>query len=378
MNIFERLPYIYDIATSDNNWTTALDQFAEAAGARTASIYAFNNTGFVFDVMGLSSLFYSKPECIGEYFERYRSYDEDVMRKSFQMESFRKIEDHELFSPECIKEPREDFRYLRDNYGILRRSAYNLSPKVGWNAIIVTHFDYTLTELPRHLDPDTDLLVRHLAKALEINRFCAQLRQRYQAVLTALDHMDVGICIALRNSEIIAKNKKAKELLAAENGLMIDRYGLLKLKDDDLTSAARQSIQKCSDTASGESNSFEHNLLAPKKDGTDPYLVEVTPLRDGDDEMNEDLNAALVLIIDPGHPMHLSCDAAVRLFKLTDAEASVVSLLVDGKTISEIADVRSVSSETVRNQCKAIHNKMQVRNRAELIKKIVGLSPPVI
>ncbi|MHA7775873.1 helix-turn-helix transcriptional regulator [Roseibium sp. M-1] len=371
-----RLPYIYDVATSDNNWTIALDHVAAASGSKGASIYASNNTDFVFDLMGLNSHFLQKPDCVQTYFENYRGYDEDVIGLAFRKPAFRKLTDEELFPAEVLSDGREDFDYLRQHYGVWRRSAYNMS-QPGWNALVVTHFDRSLQRLPHELDPETDLLIRHLSKALEINRFCSQLRQRYRAVLAALDHIDVAICIVLHNGEVIAQNRKARQTLSDRNGIGLTRESRLSLSSADLTSAANGYVRACAGAAIGQDPSFEHSLLAPKRDGEDPYLLEISPLRDGDDEMNDSLAAALMLIIDPSDPPALTPDAAARVFSLSPAETAVVSLLLEGKSLPEIAETRSVAVDTIRNQCRAIHLKMGVRNRAELVRKVIGISPPV-
>ena len=55
---------------------------------------------------------------------------------------------------------------------------------------------------------------------------------------------------------------------------------------------------------------------------------------------------------------------------LSCAEAEIVTLLAEGLTAQEIANRRGRSRHTIQNQIKAIHAKLHVSTRAELIRKL--------
>jgi DNA-binding NarL/FixJ family response regulator len=57
---------------------------------------------------------------------------------------------------------------------------------------------------------------------------------------------------------------------------------------------------------------------------------------------------------------------ALPVAKLTPSEQQVLTLLVAGKTSSEIATARSVAERTVINQISSIYRKLNVSGRAEL------------
>lgn len=58
---------------------------------------------------------------------------------------------------------------------------------------------------------------------------------------------------------------------------------------------------------------------------------------------------------------------------LNEKEKSIIKLLVQGKTNSEIASEIYVGDQTVRNYISAIYSKLEVGNRAEAIRKAKGL-----
>jgi len=60
-------------------------------------------------------------------------------------------------------------------------------------------------------------------------------------------------------------------------------------------------------------------------------------------------------------------------FGLTSAELSVLSLLAEGRSLHEIAELRGVELETVRNQNKKLLGKTRSRRQSDLVKLVVAL-----
>lgn len=65
--------------------------------------------------------------------------------------------------------------------------------------------------------------------------------------------------------------------------------------------------------------------------------------------------------------------ALARGFGLTDAEAAIAGLLVDGLSLEQIAEVRGVQRETVRNQCKTLLAKMHCHRQVDLVRMALSL-----
>lgn len=64
---------------------------------------------------------------------------------------------------------------------------------------------------------------------------------------------------------------------------------------------------------------------------------------------------------------------AVSLPKdLTEAEAEVVRLVLDGKSNKDIAAARATSERTVANQLASIYRKLGVNSRSELASRLSG------
>ena len=238
----------------------------------------------------------------------------------------------------------------------------------------VLSFQFALeNETPLVLEgKDTQILSQHLGKALEINRFCNQLRQKYQAVLGVLDHMNVGLCVAMESGELLTYNAKARQIFNDQNGLKLDRYGHIEATDHQKTIQLKNTINACCKTASSKNMAIEYSLQINKRTDMEPYFVEISPLRDGAGEIADGFFGAMVLIIDPNKPPLISLEPLKTLFKLTGAELNVAGLLLKGNTLMNVSEIRGVAIDTVKTQAKAVYAKTGVLNRAQLVRKIVS------
>jgi pimeloyl-ACP methyl ester carboxylesterase/DNA-binding CsgD family transcriptional regulator len=63
-----------------------------------------------------------------------------------------------------------------------------------------------------------------------------------------------------------------------------------------------------------------------------------------------------------------------RAFGLTDAEAEVVRMIVEGASVERVAQVRGRSIATVRSQIRSIYEKTATRSQAEFVRMAVGLT----
>ena len=71
-------------------------------------------------------------------------------------------------------------------------------------------------------------------------------------------------------------------------------------------------------------------------------------------------------------PLGLS-PALSNAFDLTGAETDVIKLVVEGASLSEVADIRDSSIATVRTQIRSIYAKTGTKNQSELLRMALGL-----
>ncbi|MCI5075337.1 LuxR C-terminal-related transcriptional regulator [Oricola sp.] len=80
------------------------------------------------------------------------------------------------------------------------------------------------------------------------------------------------------------------------------------------------------------------------------------------------LQSALLVTVSPAYSEAAAPDSFRLRHDLTESEMAIASGIADGLTLTELADLRSVSIHTVRNQLKAAMQKTGARRQAELVR----------
>jgi DNA-binding CsgD family transcriptional regulator len=372
------LPAIYNAATSDQNWQQALDEFAAASGAKSSTLYATNTGLFDFQFQAASSLVVANPDVLQTFLKNYAAFESQSSAFMQASPLLKRVEDVEIWPGFLEMRDREDLAFLQRELGLFRRVGYNLASGPAWGGFVALQYDKCILDFRPGWIAQAEALTPHLSKAMEINRFCSQLRKKYQAVLTVLNRVDVALFLCLKTGEVIVQNDRASEIFAERNGIELSSAGLLQLRDGKDAAQVLAHVAECANTARGEGDRNERVLAVRKRNLEEPYLMEVSPLRDGADELNDGFAGALVMVVDPVNPPHLPVKSVTALYGLTQAESDVVELLIAGNTLNNIAEIRGVSPETIRSQSKRSYDKLGVRNRADLVRKITGILPPIL
>ena len=379
MELLQKLPFIYDAAISENNWSTTLDHLSEAFQAKGTILYASNNTVFEYSINSTNSFYDNKMHTVGEYLERFRHYDLESIGTVFRAKTFVPVLDTSIW-PELIYEgenSRDDIQWIGEKLDLRRRLGINVSTNSAWNAALVLQYDSSFNSIDQTHLLNANVLTPHLAKALEINRFYSQLHQYYDAILSVLDHVDIGVCVLTSSGHVAISNQKSNAFFDEKNGLYIDRYKKLISLNDTITAKIYNHTMSIAQTARGENNQHEFTFTVPKKSGGDSYLLELSPLRDSNGEFEKKFSGSILTIIDPDAPPPIKVLPFAKLFGLTKSEAEVAELLTSGKTLESVSDIRGVAFDTIKNQCKAIYAKADVVNRTQLLRKIISISPPI-
>jgi DNA-binding CsgD family transcriptional regulator len=118
-------------------------------------------------------------------------------------------------------------------------------------------------------------------------------------------------------------------------------------------------------------------VTVPRRSGRAAFLLEVAPLTDAGKEIGDSFTGCIVYMIDPSRPPRVSTDGMQQVFGLSDVEAAVCRLLIDGRTNAEIADIRGVSTETIKSQLKSLMNKTGVDGRVPLVRLALSVNLPI-
>jgi len=367
---------IYDAAIDPTRWPALLDRLAIAHGAVGAALHAIDAIDrTVFSVQEFSSFF--SPELVNEYLTTYAKYEGNAWDLMFTKPVGSIVTDEDLWPDREAFATRPDVVWARDEVGYFHRAAAKLSDERAWFDAIAFQYGTDRGNITQEERAIARQFAPHLGRAISMFRGFTVLKSRFNAVLGALDHFHMGLFLVSGSGAVVLSNKTAQEVLDRRDSIAVGRSGQLSLLDPTQTSQLHNAIQAAAATARAEETVATRMFRVPSRSGDTAYLIEVSPLRDTDREIDSTFKGALVSVIDPDVRWAVSTRGIKELYGLTDAEADVARLVIDGNTANEIAEIRSVSPQTVRNQTKSLFEKMDCGNRVDLVRRAMIVNLPI-
>jgi len=376
---YAALTHVYDAAVNLGRWRQALDAVADAVDAKAIALLIRRPDPSARDLTMLNSKyleFIRSPWGIyyGLRLSRLQDPDWDFLSRQ---PAHQPSADSEIGPSTSDLDARADYKMLRKKIGVRRRMGVRLNSDKVWFDAMSIAFDSSRTAISSGAIAGIMPLLPHLTKSVEIGRTFSQLKSRYSAVLTALDRVRVGLAIALPSGEIIVENDEAKRIFDLRDGLIKNPDGKLVCGNPDQTAEIQAHIIDAANTARGEADQPESMMAIHRRSEAERYLIDIAPLSDSKAEIETGLQGALVTIIDPERIPHLRMGRFVALYDLTPAEAEVCGLILQGLSIGDIAESRDTSPVTTKNQVASILSKTGVARRAELIRLVIRVLPPV-
>lgn len=371
---------IYDAAINPEHWDLALTEAYRSVGAASASmhiaetgarsLYSLNCT--------VGALLKLSPEQLAYYVDNL-SHHEKTVWDYMAVKPARTIATDEQIWPDiAATRQRPDFAFLEKHTGIYHRIAARLNDNASWFDAIAFQFDNSVTTISRSSIDGFQLLLPHLAKSCELGRAYRQLYAQYKAVLSALDHVGIGMCVVDGNGSVVVANREAERISDLNDGIAISRARRIACRNQAAQLTIHQAMSELSLTAAGQQAESDKTVLVTRPSRSHPFIVEIAPLRDALSELDTALVGTLVTIIDPDNPRPFDMERVAIAYKLTNVETAVCRYLVDGWSNANIAEDRNVSPETIKTQVTSIMQKTNTTNRAELIRLVVKTSPPVL
>jgi len=376
---YQALELIYDTAVNPGSWRRALDATATAIEATAIALVIRGKKAGSNDLTMMSSVYldFSRTPAgwyYGAWLSRMQNQDWDFLQTQ---PAHQPIPDLNTGLSADALDTRKDYAFLRRKTGIARRLGVRLNADSVWFDAMSIGFDQQHLEVPFSSSERSKVLIPHLTKALEIGRLFTLLKARYKATLSALDHVQAGIAIALPNGQVFVKNTEIQRILGLKDGIALASDGTIVAADPDVTSKIRTYILDACSTARGQANRHESLLSIMRPSGLTPLLLDICPVSDSNAELEQGLDGALVTIIDPERIPYLRLERFTELYGLTQAETDVCRWITNGASIAEIAEQRGTSPVTAKNQVSTVLSKAGVGSRIELIRLILRIFPPV-
>lgn len=365
---------IYDTALNPELWSDALEQTAVHIGARVA-------------LLGVSDPAYPETQLIAAS-TSYGDSGEAYLRFSTQPEEQRMIRAMQQRPPQSIFRDTDVWdvdtlkalpiaSWMAEHLGIFHRCGTLLCKHRGWTDGMVFGYAKERAGMSVLEEQQLQLLLPHLARTVEIQRPLSILRRRFNAVMSVLDRLHVGIAILFNSGDVILHNQAAEQIFNDRDGLSLNAARRLISHHPDNTAKLSATLDKVIATAQLQGDCAGETMVVSRPSGKTPYILEAAPLRDSEYELEHNLQGAMLFIIDPEKSAVVSIRGLALAYQLSTAEQDVCQHLINGLSNDAIADSRGVGRETVKTQIASIFSKTHTQNRAELIHLALKIAPPI-
>ncbi|MCW8922142.1 MAG: LuxR C-terminal-related transcriptional regulator [Gammaproteobacteria bacterium] len=367
---------IYDLPLYPEKWQAVLDEFAPMMNASLAGmaavdhIYVENHVNVVTSNVG--------PTFLQDYRSQFPPGQQTPFTKMAINPQRGFITDMEMLDLDDYGQyaQRPAIQWLRKDHNIFHGAASCLNLERIWTDILFVMYSAdrgSITEQEKHIG---NFFLDHFAKSSELSRAFRLLRARFDGALTALDRFHIGIFVLSANGTVILKNAEADRIIEQNDGLTVSRDDRLYAADHEQKGKLKQAIGKAISTAQAQNTCAETVMTVTRDSGSEPYLVEVSPIRD-DDEIERQFRGALVFVIDPAKTDVVTTEGMQALYGLTKSESEVCKLVAEGCATEDIADIRNITRETVRNYIKQVLQKTGTSNRSQLVRLALNVNLPI-
>ncbi len=366
---------LYSTDWSVEKWQSILDRLHPIVNARSAGLVVIENfsDGNERYQLGVTSTSLN-PEMVGIYNHEFAKYEHAMVEASLQHPPGTMLVDPAFCNKKKISN-RPDVAFAMKHFGILDRFGVRLNDDGAWHDAIA--FQYAV-EYEKPIEREFLVLkpyLPHLAQAISLGRMYDQIRRRYNAVLSMLDRVGVGMVLLKSDSSVVICNQFAKRVIDNSSHLTISPSGRMISYG-----SKRDELKRCINQSSLTNRTTLHSkrYVTLGSDLDDDYiLIELSPLRDHESEVGIGLDGVLAIILDPNRPTpQINKGALKSLYNLTAAETAVAGLIGDGCRYKDIAERRGTSSETIKTQMRSLFMKMRAKTRAGIIRRVLAISLP--
>lgn len=375
---------IYDTALDTSVWPDLLQDIARFCNARSSFMFELegDDTNRVLSAVRFSS--YNVPEVVQSYLDLH--HDDELADQEFfasrsqVTDEIDIVPDDELLSQLRDAETGVDVfsrphMQMQMKYGLKHRAGALLN-KDDWyrdRFSLQYAIDHgPVTEEDRHAARQ---LMPHLAKAVQLGRPAAQAERKYQSIASAVNHLNVGVCILDNHGRAAFRNAEFDRQMGRYNAFRIGNDGRLNFNQDKFDRSIGDLLGHHSNHGKyGARPRKEAVATIEDEDSSFALCVEIAPLSQAEILGTKALDGHIVYSLDTSQSFSIRTDTLRNLFQLTKSEAEVVGLMAEGLTNQQMSEMRNKSIHTINSQVKAILSKTQAANRTQLIRLATNLS----
>ena len=211
-----------------------------------------------------------------------------------------------------------------------------------------------------------DSLVPHLARAYSIHCQLARVRQERKALTEVIDRLPLGVIFFDAERRAILMNRSVEEILALDDGFRLEdgRPVLDNARENRVLQACLEAAVRAQPRRGSSAGEV---MSVTRPSGRRSFPLMVGPLLAAHPDSSIDDVKALLFIADPEGGHIGTSEVLEALYQLTHAEAELVRLIAEGRSLEEVAAERGVTMNTVRSQLKQVFSKTGTSRQGELV-----------
>lgn len=213
----------------------------------------------------------------------------------------------------------------------------------------------------------TDILRSHFIRALDLNREILEARAERNATERLFEHLPLGMMIVDSEGQVLSCNRQLGQIVSEGKELSVNNNMLSAGSSKD-TMRLRKMIRAVANNEEPEGKTIHISSA----EGSTPLSAMVLPFRSGVASNTNIKNKVVLLVAAPDIRIEISTETLMSLYRLTGAEAKLVSSLVKDRSLNSIAEDFGVSKHTIRNQLKSVYDKTGTHRQAELVRQVIA------
>ena len=209
-------------------------------------------------------------------------------------------------------------------------------------------------------------LCPHLLRAMEAKELVQASVLQNKLLLNSLDSLGMGLVLLCGKGEVIELNVAAEQIINADDGLTV--------KSNKINAYNVRANQTIEHAVSIQQRTLKSDwILVPRNSLNAPFQVLVIHHHNPRmSSFNDAGVATMVILIDPARKRRVSRDLLQEYFRLTDREADVAQLLIQGYPAKKIASEAGMSYESARWYIKKLCGKSRASSQTEFISKVLS------
>lgn len=185
-------------------------------------------------------------------------------------------------------------------------------------------------------------------------------------VIDAFDMLRIGVLLATNTGELLFSNETATHILNSADGLAVDEKGRLTVvaTDEPRFEIGAGGFRRLASMAR-KRNGLILSVARPSGKGT--FTLTLRPFSSENLASESEIGTCMVLVHDSEHPVLDGTEGIREFYGLTQAEARVACLIMEGRTAEDCASFLGVRRSTVKMHLQNLYGKTGVQRQAELV-----------